>query len=339
MVLKLVGLGLGRPEYVTIGAIEAMKRSACVYVDVYTGYVSGELLSFIRSLNTNVVEADRKVLEDGAEKVAREAIDDVVTVAVPGDPLFATTHVSLLLIASNMGVRCEMIHGVSIASAAASSSGLMGYKFGRTATLSRSALKESVMHVCSVVKSNSSLGLHTLVLLDTSGGGMTAGEGAKALMELGTDPIGSDDLVIVLARVGYPEEARWAVKLRDVSSLDLPPPPHCMIFPGELHSTERDAANVMLSGNKELLRNYRHRQTSKERLSNYIEKTSRVIERMSVVSGEEGVREVIDVARSYLEDARIFLSLGRIEDGLLSISYAEGLLDALRRLGKVNFEW
>jgi hypothetical protein len=54
---------------------------------------------------------------------------------------------------------------------------------------------------------------------------------------------------------------------------------------------------------------------------------------------EESVAAVLGWARDYLEDAKYYKGQGKLETSLTSIAYCEGLLDALRLLGAVKFEW
>jgi len=51
------------------------------------------------------------------------------------------------------------------------------------------------------------------------------------------------------------------------------------------------------------------------------------------------VSEVMDSAKAYLEDAKHYSEKKKFEVSLTSIAYCEGLLDALRLLGAVTFEW
>jgi FAD synthetase len=53
----------------------------------------------------------------------------------------------------------------------------------------------------------------------------------------------------------------------------------------------------------------------------------------------ESVAAVLDWANDYLKDAKYYKSQGKFETSLTSIAYCEGLLDALRLLGAVKFEW
>jgi FAD synthetase len=54
---------------------------------------------------------------------------------------------------------------------------------------------------------------------------------------------------------------------------------------------------------------------------------------------EEMVAAVLSYANDYLEDAKYYKAQGNLETSLASVAYCEGLLDALRLIGAVNFEW
>ncbi|MBC7131085.1 DUF357 domain-containing protein, partial [Candidatus Bathyarchaeota archaeon] len=53
----------------------------------------------------------------------------------------------------------------------------------------------------------------------------------------------------------------------------------------------------------------------------------------------DSIRRLVDLARAYLQDAKYYKEQKRLEVSLASIAYCEGLLDALRILGMVKFEW
>ena len=61
------------------------------------------------------------------------------------------------------------------------------------------------------------------------------------------------------------------------------------------------------------------------------------IERRSSYSEE--TERVLDYAERYLEDAVYYSDQRRFETALASAAYCEGLLDALRLLGMVEFQW
>jgi hypothetical protein len=73
----------------------------------------------------------------------------------------------------------------------------------------------------------------------------------------------------------------------------------------------------------------------------YKEKTEQVI-RLIMQRGnlkERKTEEVLDQARRYLKDAIYFMNEKKFETALASVAYSEGLLDALRLLGLVEFQW
>jgi len=51
------------------------------------------------------------------------------------------------------------------------------------------------------------------------------------------------------------------------------------------------------------------------------------------------VVKIVDFAKDYLEDAKYYMEKQKFEVSLTSVAYCEGLLDALRMLGTVKFEW
>jgi hypothetical protein len=54
---------------------------------------------------------------------------------------------------------------------------------------------------------------------------------------------------------------------------------------------------------------------------------------------ETTVSEVLRWATDYLADAKYYKAQGKLETSLTSIAYCEGLLDGLRLMGAVTFEW
>ena len=76
----------------------------------------------------------------------------------------------------------------------------------------------------------------------------------------------------------------------------------------------------------------------------YIRKTERALEeleaiRRSTCIDPEEIKEVIDEAKRYLEDAKYYLDKKQSGTSLASVAYSKGLLDALRMLGLVKFDW
>jgi len=79
-------------------------------------------------------------------------------------------------------------------------------------------------------------------------------------------------------------------------------------------------------------------------VSKYIRSAEKVLNKLrqtreQVSVSEEDVAKVLRWASDYLEDAKYYKAQGKFETSLTSVAYCEGLLDALRLLGAVKFEW
>jgi hypothetical protein len=71
------------------------------------------------------------------------------------------------------------------------------------------------------------------------------------------------------------------------------------------------------------------------------EKVLKELERTktAISMDEKSVENIISYATAYLKDAKYYKAQKKFETSLTSIAYCEGLLDALRLLGAVKFEW
>jgi FAD synthetase len=84
--------------------------------------------------------------------------------------------------------------------------------------------------------------------------------------------------------------------------------------------------------------------TLNELATRYIASTETVLREIQIVEAsqkieEKDIRKIVDYVKAYLEDAKYYKDKGKSEVSLASIAYCEGLLDALRMLGAVKFEW
>jgi len=79
-------------------------------------------------------------------------------------------------------------------------------------------------------------------------------------------------------------------------------------------------------------------------VAKYVWNTERVLTQMRVTENpvtidQEKIKEVIETAKRYLEDAKYYREKERLETSLAAVAYCEGLLDALRLLRMVEFSW
>jgi len=81
-----------------------------------------------------------------------------------------------------------------------------------------------------------------------------------------------------------------------------------------------------------------------ELITKYIRGAERVFKEIGKIPdtihlNEEEAKTVFDWAKRYLEDAKYYHEKGKLETSLTSVAYCEGLLDALRLLGALEFSW
>ncbi len=81
-----------------------------------------------------------------------------------------------------------------------------------------------------------------------------------------------------------------------------------------------------------------------ELVMKYIGSAEKVLQDLQRAKGtltvsEEQVDNIVRHTKAYLEDAKYYKAQKKLEVSLTSIAYCEGLLDALKLLGAVKFEW
>ena len=357
--LTFIGLGLHDEKGITLKGLEAARRADVVFLELYTSLMPGLSLSRLEELVGKPIRlVDRRVLEDqDAEPLIEEALGGRdVALLVPGDPMVATTHVAVRLRAERLGIRTAVVHAPSIISAVVGLTGLQAYKFGRTTTITypEKGLLSEVPY--RVIAENKARGLHTLCLLDAraeEGRFMTVREALEVMLELeeelGEGLLGPGTLAVGVARAGSEEPVVKAGTIEELMDYDFGPPPHTLIFPGELHFLEAEALKVLAGASDQALapgKAVRPRSIegeAREKAEKYVANLDFAFSTLEVHGpgpvGPEALNHVLDLAKRYHEDARRFLEAGKPLTSVAAASYAEGLIDALRLLGLVDFRW
>lgn len=258
--LVFVGLGLHNEKGISLNGIEECKAADSVFLELYTSILSDFSKDrFERNIGRKVTLVSRSDLEEENGAVIINAARKGKTVfLVPGDPFIATTHISLRIAAQKQGIRTHIIHGTSIISAVIGSSGLQNYKFGKTVTV---PFPENFSETpYKVIAQNKKMGLHTLCLLDikkTEKNFLGINEALVLLSNIekkrAEGIVTSKTIAIGLARVGSQDSVLRADYVEGLLKQDFGNPPHCLIFPGQLHFIEAEAL-VILAGAPETIR-------------------------------------------------------------------------------------
>jgi diphthine synthase len=255
--VSLIGLGLNSEKGISMEGLEEARAADSVFAEFYTNPMPNLSLANLESmLGKKVRILDRTNLENENGIRLLEASEKGKTVLlVPGDPMIATTHVSLRLSLAKRGIGCRIVHGASIISAVCGATGLQSYKFGKSITLPKADPVPS--SVLNALRENWERSAHTLLLLDVNDGQgrMTAQDSLTRLVN--ADSSLGERLAVAAVRIGSLDEMVRAGKARSLTRVDLGGPPHCIVFPGRLHFMEEEAlktfggaSDLDLQGNK-----------------------------------------------------------------------------------------
>lgn len=240
--LNLIGLGLSDENGLTIESLDLLKNSDKIYIELYTSKWFGSIKKLEKIIGKKIIELKRSDFEENSGKILEEAKTKNLSILIPGDPLVATTHISLLLEAKKIGIKTKIIHNASIYSAVAET-GLHLYKFGATVTIpfpekTNNQLPESVFQI---IQENKERGLHTLCLLDLISDEkkfMTPNVAIQILLKL--NEIKKDDEIIIYGKAGSEQPLIIYGKIKDLINKDFGEPPFVLIIPGKLHFTEKE---------------------------------------------------------------------------------------------------
>jgi len=242
MSVAFIGLGLNDEKGLTIEGLEEARHANSVFAEFYTNTMPGldrkklELL-----LGKKVVVLNRIQLEDeGAKSIVAAARRERVAFLVPGDPMIATTHISVRLELAKRGIPSRIIHGPSVTSAVCGATGLQSYKFGKSVTLPQAlGVPGSLLDT---VRDNKTRGLHTLILLDIRPDMTQQLTIAEAVAKLvAADQTLGNWLGVGVARIGSGDQFVLSAKLGRLQSQDFGRIPHCLVISGKLHFMEIEA--------------------------------------------------------------------------------------------------
>jgi diphthine synthase len=229
MALILIGSGIAFDF--TLDGIESLKSCDQVYIERYTNPIEDSKLSSLEEKIGKTVNLLGRGQVESNYLIDKAKNSDIALIA-SGDPLTATTHVTLLIEAREKNIPVKIIHNSSIYSAAPARAGLQIYRFGKTASLVNPRENYKPTSSLGIIRTNLDMNMHSLVLLDTEPKPM----GAKAALEM----LGEFELAVVISRLGETDEKIAYGKIEDLKNKDLGRAPFCVIIPAKLHMLEEE---------------------------------------------------------------------------------------------------
>ena len=240
--LYLIGIGLNDEKDISVKGLEAVKKCEAVYLESYTSNLSCSVEELEKFYGKKIITADRELVEKKAEEtILRDAKTKDTALLVIGDVFGATTHIDILLRAKKAKIETKIIHNASILTAVGVT-GLELYKFGKVTSIPFN--HEFIKSPVNVLKSNQSIGFHTLFLLDLDPKNnrfITVSDAAKYLIKEGVE---GDKLAVVCAQLGSDKPFIKAAQLREIQELKIDKYPQCLIIPGNLHFMEEEALKL-----------------------------------------------------------------------------------------------
>ena len=335
--LSFVGLGISGFESIPIEGLNAISTADVVYLEQFTSPIGKSDLEKIQNaIKGEFRPAKRWLVEDGNEILEAAKENNVVLLSY-GDPYIATTHIELRARAIENKTETRSIHASSSLTSMIGECGLHFYKVGRIATI-MSEMK-SLTTPYYVIYKNLIEGNHTVLLLEYNQDKdffLDPNDALKGLLETEQGQrrkvITESSYVIVASRIGFEDQTIISGKISSLSKMNFGKPPHTIIIPGRLHFTESDALKLFGQCTDEPFDNSeKTEKISIQMMKKYVPMVREALEEIEPYYKNQKEFEVIlENAELYINDAEKFLEDGQDEVAILSIGYADGLVDALR---------
>ena len=335
--LSFVGLGISGFESIPIEGLDVISKADTVYLEQFTSPIGkSDLAKIQNAIKGEFRPAKRWLVEDGNEILEMAKEKDVVLLSY-GDPYIATTHIELRTRAIENKTQTRSIHASSSLTSMIGECGLHFYKVGRIATI-MSEMK-SLTTPYYVIYKNLIEGNHTVLLLEYNQDKdffLDPKDALKGLLETEKGQrrkvLTKSSYVIVASRIGFKDQKIISGKISSLTNIDFGKPPHTVIIPGRLHFTESDALKLFGKCIDEPFDNSEKTQKiSIQMMKKYVPGVRDALEEIEPFYKNQKEFEVIlENVKLYIKDAEKFLEDGQDEVAILSIGYADGLVDALR---------
>ena len=335
--LWFVGLGISGFKSIPIEALDVLSKADIVYLEQFTSPIGKSDLTKIKNATKGEFKlAKRWLVEDGSE-ILKNAKKKKVVLLAYGDPYIATTHIELRTRAIEDKIKTYSIHASSSLTSMIGECGLHFYKVGRIATV-MSEMK-SLTTPYYVIYKNIIEGNHTILLLEYNQDKdffLDPKDALNGLLETEKgqirNVISSSTYVIVASRIGFKDQKIISGKISSLKKIDFGKPPHTVIIPGRLHFTESDALKLFGQCIDEPFDNTeKTKKISIQMMKKYVPMVREALEEVEpLYKDQKEFQGILENAELYVKDAEKFLEDGQDEVAILSIGYADGLVDALR---------
>lgn len=335
--LLFAGLGISSIKSISQELKDKLKNADIVYFEQFTSPISSSEISYLKKIvKGQLIMAKRWLVEDGNEILKNSKKKKVVLLSY-GDPFIATTHIELRVRAIRDRIKTDVVHAASSLTSMIGECGLHYYKVGRVSTIMKEM--QSLTTPYYVIYRNLADGNHSILLLEYNQDEKFFLDPNDALASLfltekeqKRNVVNESTFVIIASRIGFRTQKIIAGKISSLKKFDFGKPPHTIIIPGLMHFTEEDAVKEFAECVDEPISNSSFmKKISLQMIEKYVPMVKKAIEEIAPLYEKNSeFKEVIENAKLYVDDAEKFLEQGKDEVAILSIGYADGLVDSLR---------
>jgi diphthine synthase len=335
--LWFVGLGISGFKSIPNEALDILSKVDIVYLEQFTSPIGeSDLVKIKNVIKGEFKPAKRWLVEDGNE-ILQNAKKKKVVLLSYGDPYIATTHIELRTRAIEEKIKTFSIHASSSLTSMIGECGLHFYKVGRIATIMSET--KSLTTPYYIIYKNIIEGNHTILLLEYNQDKdffLDPKDALNALLETEKgqkrNVINLSTYVIVASRIGFNNQTIISGKISSLKKRDFGKPPHTVIVPGRLHFTESDSLKILGECIDEPFDNSeKTKKISVQMMKKYVPMVREALEEVEpYYKDQKEFQVILENAELYILDAEKFLEDGQDEVAILSIGYADGLVDALR---------
>ena len=334
--LWFVGLGISGLGSISLDAQNILKKADIVYLEQFTSIIPKSDITKLKKLVKGEFKAVKRWMVEDGQEILKNAKKKNVVLLSYGDPYIATTHIELRTRAIQEKIKTNTIHASSALTALVGECGLHYYKIGKVVTIMKEIQSTSAYYA---IYGNLLSGDHTILLLEYNQDADFFLDPKDALSNLlatekeqTRNVLSQNIFAIVASRIGLKDQTITAGKISSLIKIDFGKPPHTIIIPGSLHFTESDALKILAKCVDEPTDNSAQiKKISDQMMEKYIPMVKKALEEITPhYKDSKEFRLVLENAGLYIEDAKKFHEQRKDELAVLSIGYADGLVDALR---------
>lgn len=225
--LYLIGLGLN-VKGMSLEGLEICKKANEIYLEGYTVDFPYSIEELENVIGKKIKKLGREDVE--SENLVKEARKKEIILLVYGNPLVATTHISLLQMCIEKKIKYKVIHAGSIFDAVAET-GLSLYKFGKVMSMPKWTKNYKPDSFLTGILENIEIGAHSLLLIDI---GLEFNEALKQL-----EQTKKFNEIVVCSMMGTEKQKIFYGNTNNLKKEKINPP-FCFIIPGKMHFLEQE---------------------------------------------------------------------------------------------------